>query len=341
MRLEDLNLDVSSVVGAPVKITAPQTEWLQARSAGVIPEGLFKLYEAAGYLSFDAAPKFLADPDHLLFSYFAMLLRGVRRQLSDGVELLNDLTAAHSLLYDPIKEAKGLPWDPSADRRSKRAFRELVVTACSTLDMTADLVALMFTGCVPSLSVGRAQFVSIEDWLRKPAQATGAILTPRDAALADLRTVLTPLVLPDGPERDWLPLVRMLRNKGAHLGDDVFRYFGLFGIDDRLYLFVPREWPYFFEQHLKPAGQGTGQPFPEFLLRTLIHEDYISFAAGLSAKIRRVVGTASEILHAAFKSFAGFNLNETALVQLKNNSRAYSFERFTNAGTSIAGITEK
>lgn len=337
MKLEELNLDVAGVVGAPVKITAPQSEWLQARSSGVIPESLFKLYEAAGYLSFGAAPKFLADPDNVLFSYFAMLLRGLRRQLSEGAELLGELKQAHSLLYDPIKKAKGLPWDPTADKRSKRAFRELVVADYSSLDLTADLVALMFTGCIPGLTVGRAQFGMIEDWLRKPAPATGAILSPQDASLADLRGVLTPLVLPNGPERDWLPLVRMLRNKGAHLGDDAFRYFGLFGNDDSLYLFVPREWPYFFEQHMKPAGQSSTEPFAEFLLRTLIHEDYISFAEGLNARVRRVIGAASGIFHAAFTKFGGFDLNEAALVQLKNNSRAYKFEYFADADTSVAG----
>lgn len=332
MKLKELNLDVAGVVVAPVKITAPQAEWLQAKSSDVIPESLFKLYEAASYLSFGAAPKFLADPDNVLFSYFAMLLRGLRQQLSEGAELLGELKQAQSLLYDPIKKAKGLPWDPTADRRSKRAFRELVVAAYSSLDMTADLVALMFTDCIPGLTVGRAQFISIEEWLRKPAPATGAVLSPQDAGLADLRGALAPLLLPDGPERDWLPLVRMLRNKGAHLGDDVFRYFGLFGRDDSLYLFVPREWPYFFEQHMKPTGQGSTEPFPEFLLRTLIHEDYISFAEGLNAKVRRVVGVASGILHAAFTMFGGFDLNQAALVQLKTNSRAYSFEHFADAG---------
>ena len=337
MKLEELNLDVAGVVSAPVKITAPQSEWVQARSSGVIPESLFTLYVAAGYLSFGAAPKFLADPDNVLFSYFAMLLRGLRQQLSEGVELLSELKQAHSLLYDPIKKAKGLPWDPTADKRSKRAFREIVVAAYSSLDMTADLVALMFTGCIPGLTVGRAQFGSIEDWLRKPAPATGAILSPQDFCLADLRGALTPLVVSSGPERDWLPLVRMLRNKGAHLGDDVFRYFGLFGSDDSLYLFVPREWPYFFEQHMKPAGLGSTEPFPEFLLRTLIHEDYISFAEGLNAEVRRVVGAASGILHAAFTMFGGFVLNEAALAELKNNSRAYSFEYFADAGRSVTG----
>ena len=94
MKLEELNLDVAGVVGAPVKITAPQMEWLQARDSGVIPESLFKLYEAAGYLSFGAAPKFLADSDNVLFSYFTMLLRGLRQQLSDGAELLGELKQA-------------------------------------------------------------------------------------------------------------------------------------------------------------------------------------------------------------------------------------------------------
>lgn len=254
MKLNELNLDVVGVVGAPLKITAAQPDWIKARDSGAIPESLFKLYQVAGYLSFSAAPKFLADTDNVLFSYFSMLLRGVRQQLTDAAESLDELKQAHALVYDPIKKAKGLPWDPGADRRSKRVFREIVVAAYSSLDTTAELVAVMFTGSIPGLTVGRAQFGSIEDWLRKPAQATGIVLSPHDAVLADLRSALTPLVLPNGPERDWLPLVRMLRNKGAHLGDDVFRYFGLFDPDDRLYLFVPREWPYFFEQHLKPAG---------------------------------------------------------------------------------------
>lgn len=154
MKLEELNLNLAGVVGAPVKITAPQPEWLHAKNSGVIPESLFKLYEAAGFLSFGAAPKFLAEADNVLFSYFAMLLRGLRQQLAESAEILEELKQAHNLLYDPIKKAKGLPWDPTADRRSKRAFREVVVTAYSSLDMTAEIVALMFTGCIPGGRTG-------------------------------------------------------------------------------------------------------------------------------------------------------------------------------------------
>jgi len=338
MKLQNLNLDISAVVCAPFKISAPEPAWLQARASGLIPEGLFKLYEAAGYLSFGAAPKFLAETDNVLFSYFGMLIRGLRRQLSEGAELLAELKQAHGQLYDPVKEAKGLPWDPTADQRAKRAFRGLLVAAYGSLDILADLIALMFTGRIPGLTVGRAQFGSIEDWLRKPAGAPGAVLTPQEDYLAQLRSRLTPLVLPGGPERDWLPLVRMLRNKGAHLGDDVFRYFGLLDDDGNLYLFVPREWPHLFERHMKPVGHAGGEaPFPQLLLKTLIHEDYISFSEGLNTKVQRLVGTGSEVIHAAFKTFSGFDLNQAALSQLESNSRAYGFEYFEDSDTPIAG----
>ncbi len=88
---------------------------------------------------------------------------------------------------------------------------------------------------------------------------------------------------------------------------------------------------------MKPAGQGATDPFPEFLQRTLIHEDYISFAEGLNTKVSRVVGAASRIIHTVFTMFGGFDLNKAALVQLKNNSRAYSFEYFADTGASVAG----
>lgn len=332
MKLRDLNLEVVGVVGAPLKITSPEPAWLQAQASGLIPEALFKIYETASYLSFGAAPQFLADADNVLFSYFGMLVRGLKGQLVEGAELLEDLKKAHSQLYNPVKKARGLPWDPTADRRAKRAFRHLLVTAYGSLDILADLVALMFTGRIPGLSVGRAQFISIEEWLRKPAPSSGSTVTPYDHYLGQLRDRLRPLVLPGGPERDWLPFVRLLRNKGAHLGDDVFRYFGLYDDTGNLFLFVPREWPYLFEKHVKPVGHGVQtKPFPLLLMETLTHQDYISFSEGLNTKVREVVGEGSEIIQAAFVAFSGFPLNQAALSELKDNSRSFQFEYFDSS----------
>ena len=332
MNLHELNLDVAAVVGAPLKITSPDPAWLQAQASGLIPEALFKVYESAGYFSFGAAPQFLADSDNLLFSYFGMLVRGLKGQLTEGAELLEDLKKAHSQLYDPIKKAKGLPWDSTADQRAKRAFRHLLVTASGSLDILADLVAMMFTGRIPGLSVGRAQFISIEEWLRKPVPSSGAIVTPYDHYLNQLRDKLQPLILPRGSERDWIPLVRLLRNKGAHLGDDVFRTFALFDDKGNLYLFVPRQWPYFFEKHVKPSGHdGHTKPFPQLLTETLIHQDYISFSEGLNRRILQVIGAGSEVIGTAYVAFSGFPLNQAALSQLAGNSRSFQFEYFGNS----------
>jgi hypothetical protein len=329
MKLEQLNLDIAGVVSAPLKRTTPEPEWIAVKESAIIPTELFRLYEAAGFLSFGAAPTFLRDQKHVLFSYYGMLVRSLKQQMQDAADLLQELGQAHALLYDPVKKAKGIAWDPGADDRSRRAFRALVIADYSALDITAELAAVLFTGRIPQVSVGRAQFGALEDWLRAGAGPTALVLSPADALLSDFRAALTPIVLPVDAERDWVRLVRLLRNKGAHLGDEAFRSFGLLGADDTLYLFLPREWPYFFEQDIKPSGSEPEQSLRELLMRTLIHEDYISFAAGLNRKVCSVIDSACRIFRSAYVTFADFPFNELALKELRKNSRAYDFRHFT------------
>jgi hypothetical protein len=54
MFLKDCILDVDQFVGAPFSRTEPEERWLSARDSGKIPQELFDLYEAAGFLSFQA-----------------------------------------------------------------------------------------------------------------------------------------------------------------------------------------------------------------------------------------------------------------------------------------------
>ena len=89
MRLQDCILDVDVVVTAPLRVSSPDQSWIDARDSGAIPSPLFALYCRADYLSFGSAPGFLADPQNILFSYFAMLLRSLRDLLSEAQELLN------------------------------------------------------------------------------------------------------------------------------------------------------------------------------------------------------------------------------------------------------------
>lgn len=315
------------MVGAPVSITAAEPAWLASLRSGVLPEPLFRLYEQAQFLSFGAAPRFLRDPDNLLFSYFGMLVRGLHQQLQDAADLFEVLQVANQSGYTPVKKSRGLPWDPSADRRANRAFRDILTASYATLDILAELISLVFTNRIPGLIVGRSQFASIENWLRADAAIeSGYVLANQ---LGSLRQQLVLHIPTDGPERDWLPLLRLLRNKNAHLGDDVFRYFGLFDSQGELYLFVPRQWPYFFQMHMTPATEAVNaEPFPEFLRKTLVAQDYIAFTKGLNRKIRTVVGGTAEVLGSALDIVGGNDLNQAALTQLLANSRTFEFEGF-------------
>jgi len=333
MKLQELNLNVAGVVGAPISIATPEPTWLEGRESGAIPEPLFRLYEQAKFLSFGAAPSFLADPDNLLFSYYGMLVRGLRRQLQESSDLVAVMHEAHSKVYTPIKKAKGMAWDPTADSRANQAFRDLLGAAYSTLDILAELIAVVFTGRVSGLKVGRAQFATVEDWLRKEPTETPDPNDVLGGRFVELRQRLSKRVMSGGSEKDWLGLLRLLRNKSAHLGDDVFRYFGLFDPKGDLFMFIPREWPYFFQMHMKQTGSSeSAEPFPEFLKKTLVAEDYISFAAGLNRKIKNIVADTADVLHGSIKIVSGNGTNQFALTQLKGNPQAFEFQLFDDDG---------
>jgi hypothetical protein len=334
MRIEDCVLTGDFVVGAPFTRTEPEEEWVLARDSGAIPIELFELYRRAHYLSFGSAPKFLADPDNVLFSYFSMLLRSVMESFVDSQEQLQSFIAEQKLTYDAGKKLRGEAWDPSADIRARRHFRNFLIALQSSLDVLADLIALFFTGLIPRLHFGRAQFSRVEDWLRRPLPPFGLVLTPYDERLRKLFNSIAPLVHATGQEREWLPLMRMLRNKAAHLGHPVFRQVGLHDQTPKFYTFIPRQWPYIWERHMRPRGSASpyGPDFlKKFFLETLMHQDVVSYGSGLRAKVMAVVQAGVSQLAETYHQFQDFPLNSTALAELQGNSENYSFERFPNA----------
>src|SRR5207302_806027 len=112
---------------------------------------------------------------------------------------------------------------------------------------------------------------------------------PVDHHLRKFHENLRALVHPVGHDRDWLPLMRMLRNKVAHLGQPVFRMMGLPNeVYDKIYVFAPRQWPFIWERHFKARGDPSSNPalFPKIFHETLMHQDIISFAQGLRSRVR-------------------------------------------------------
>jgi hypothetical protein len=235
MKIENCELEVDWVVAAPMVRTEPEPDWVAARDAEVLPAAGFALYSRSNYLSFGSAPPFLADEKHMLFSYFAMLLRSVGDALVDTDVELRAFSDSQARVYDPGKEIRGEEWDPAAPERARRHFRLLLLSLQAGLDATADLVALFLTGLTPGLRLGRAQFSRIESWLERSLPPGALIVTPQRDFLERLYTDLSPLINPVEPERDWLPLMRMLRNKAAHLGDAMFQYMALHDRDGQFY----------------------------------------------------------------------------------------------------------
>ena len=333
MKLDDCDLDGIDVISmAPFERDAPEEEWVNAARDGAIPTSLYNLYCKAGFLSFGAAPRFLSDPDNLLFSYFALVLRSIQESLVDARAQADLLAAVHELVYDPMKRLRGEKWEKGADIRERRHFRDLLIALQTALDALADVIAIFFTGGIKGLEGGRSQFSKVESWLSKPLPAAGVIETPSGFYMRKLHQAIEPVVRAPRPETDWLPMMRLLRNKAAHLGQPLFRQVGLPRVNDgKLFVFIPRQWPYLWERLIKPAGQGNPALFPQLLRDSLMHQDMITYSRGLLAKVQTVIAEASTVLNEAYEQLKDLPFNQAALTQLEENSESYEFENFSNA----------
>lgn len=331
MRLEDCNLNITVAMTAPLQRTEPEEEWVRARGSGAIPASLYDLYRRGNYLSFGTAPSFLKDDDNILFSYFGLLVRSLMESLVDAEEQLRLFVEAQTLIYDLGKRARGEPWDPAAPTKARRHFRDLLISLQSGLDTLADITVLFLTGLIPGLRLGRAQFSRIEAWLDCPPPPARPVLTPHENSLRQLYDVLRPLVHPGHAERDWLPLMRLLRNKGAHLGHAMYRHIGLHDEAGQFYTFIPRQWPYIWERYMKrhdPSRSKDPDFLPTLFRETLVHQDIITYAHGLRAKVLKVVHAGVSVLVETYEQFKGFSLNQAALVELEGSSERYDFECF-------------
>jgi len=328
MLLKDCILDVDHVVMAPFIRNEPHQLWVESHKSGVIPDSVFTLYNLAGFLSFGSAPQYLKDRDNILFSYFSIIMESVRDSLEEAERHINIFTESVSRTCDQFK-MRVEEWDPIPGENAKREFRYFLLSEFAALDAVADLTAILLTGLVPKLLVGRAQFIRIERWLKEPLPVANIVLPPQENFSRQLYNELRPLVYPDSRERDWLPLMRLYRNKGAHLESSVFRLVYLHDDSGSFYIFFPRQWPFIWEQYFKPAGQPYNGPTPlELLSETLIHQDAISWVKGLNDKVKQVVEASFSVLKSAYKHLSELPINQAALKELQANSEKYEFEQF-------------
>jgi hypothetical protein len=317
---------------APFVRDEPEELWLRARDQGAIPPSLFDLYRRASYLSFGSAPAFLKDGESILFSYFALMMRSLAQSLADADGECKELLEANKEICYLGKHLDDPTWtrekSEATAKRAKETFRDLLMSLHASLDALSEIVAVFSQGTINNLQVGRAQFSSIETWLKSNYKQPSIIATPRDVYLIDLHAKLQPIIHSQSPEAEWLPYMRHLRNKLVHLGDGPFRTSVLRGNDGGFYTFIPREWPFIWEKHLKPSGQEQPISMSDLILNTLIHQDIDEYAQGALCKVKQVISEACSLTAKAYTDFSNFGFNQIALSELTSKSKEFAFQHF-------------
>jgi hypothetical protein len=332
LKIQDCNLNLQAVSMATFVRDEPEESWLRTTDTGSIPLSLFDLYRRASYLSFGSAPSFLKDSENILFSYFALMMRSLANSLTDADSECKELLEANKETYYPGKHLDDLTWtrekSEAAAKRASEAFRSLLMSLHASLDALSEIIAVFSQGTIKRLKVGRAEFASIEAWLETDYEQSSLITTPRDIYLSELHATLRPIIHAAPPECGWLPYMRHLRNKAAHLGDGPFRSSVLRGNDGGFYTFIPREWPYLWEKYMKPLGEQQSISMSDLLQRMLMHQDIDEFAQAALRKVKQVVSEACSLTAKAYTDFSNFGFNQIAFDELASNSKEFAFQHF-------------
>lgn len=337
MKLSDCHLEFHAVVTAPFEHDEPSDDWQAAKNAGQIPDQLWDFYRVTRYLSASALAGFSTPEERIITVYFARLVRSVKSCLTEAAELRQDMRDISPRQYKPAMP-NAEQFDRGAARRHRSGFRALLVNLLGALDVVADVIAVLLPRQVPKLVAGAAAFSPVDAWLRRPHVVPPGLITPNAHFAAELHAALAPFVsVLAGPERDWLPLMRMYRNKVAHLGHDSYVQIGLQNKNtESVGFFIPRSWPFVAEQYAttSPATASRDEPvdFSDVLPDWLMHQDLEEYSEGAYRKVRALIGLAFGVLHAAYIQLKGIPVAAETLADLQKSKQAYQFEFFADAG---------
>jgi hypothetical protein len=325
------DLDVVMMADNPLRERAPEP-WQQAWRSGSIPDSLFRFYANASYFSPDKAPPFLADPGRVLFSYLATVVECIRENLGEALDLCKEVKALEDSIYSPTKKARGERWDPNANQRQRRALRDLLLNLSSTLDLLSEIYALFFPGSINGLKLGKAQFSTLKMWLSEPLEADSSlIVTPQAHHRRLLHEALAPLIPENGSRQDWLSLFTLYRNKLAHFGALSFMDYRLHDKEGDFFSFLPRNWPFIWQQYLSWTSEEQRQnrpPLWDTIEQTCIHIDLIEFIDGARERVTEIIEKGFGIFVDTYEGFKGLELNAAALEDLRRSEHVAGFVDF-------------
>ncbi len=282
MKLNDC-LTADAVVSAPLARSSPDDSWVTAHDKKIIPTALFKFYVIADYFSFDKCPMFLPDDQRIIFSHLGASIDLIKSSFEDYHELLDLMKKYDSDTYNPIKKLKNEPFDPFAPKHFNRCFQLLLINMYSILDATAEAMSAVLSWG----NFGRASFADIVKSARdrvKIASRTSrkkVIVSADEKYQEDIVNIIEKEII-DGSNLEWFELFKLYRDKMAH-----FRYHSGFLFHDKdgkFHHFLPRQWPYYFQQGItygKPKNDDTNAYFADLLMEC----DIFEYCEGLHNKV--------------------------------------------------------
>ena len=126
------------------------------------------------------------------------------------------------------------------------------------------------------------------------------IININDKFIGDIRNIIEKEIIEES-NKEWYELFKLYRNKQSH-----FRHFSGFLFhdkEDNFYHFLPRQWPYYFQQDISYAkGAGTNNNFQkDFFFELLMEQDIFEYCDGLYKKVFIITNHIFKILLDAFK----------------------------------------
>lgn len=331
MKMEDCVLTAHRIGMRPIIRHEPEKDWLEAFNNKLIPDQMYRYYCIASFFSINKAPKFLDDPDRILFSYLSALIRGLKERFIESSDLIEKIKVDDTRIYSPTKKVKGEDWDPDASIRIRRNFRYLIMNISSILDQFSEVIAVFFHGEIPEITVGRSSFKILLEFVKTPYKQKGTIISPQEVKLLSIQSILFDELRIDGRNSDWIKLFYLYRNKLDHLGSQMFPVFRLHDIKGNYFTFLPKRWPLFHQtdiklnQNIQDQEQETLEPY---LKENYMQQDIISYSADLLKNINSLINKSFEVLCDTYLEFQNFELNRSALKSLRKKEEKYKFAHF-------------
>jgi len=319
MKIKDC-LETNLAVSHPLLRKEPEKSWILADRAGFIPEMLYKFYIDAEYFSLDKCPRFLNDNQKILFPHLEAAVEIIKSSFEDYYELTSLMNKYDADSYTPFKALKGETFDKNALKLFNRCFQILIINMYAILDSTAETIAIILSWG----KLGRGQFSALVADVRDDLKNSSKSSNTKIKYIEDIKNIIKEEIIAEH-NNEWYELFKLYRNKQAH-----FRHFSDFLLHDNkgnFYHFLPRQWPYYFQQDIsttKSAENYINADLKGSPSKLLMEQDIFEYCDGLHKRIFDITNYIFKVLLDAFKMKKDLECNLDA----KSLISKYKFKQF-------------